>query len=79
MSSYAIIADKMLQIGDQFEHYQIQAHMPLPELASTGSAVGDVLALLMAGGEAEGSDGPVGRACSPHRQGPMTESGGSAA
>lgn|SRR5574341_197092 len=27
MSSYAIIADKMLQIGDQFEHYQIQAHM----------------------------------------------------
>ncbi len=27
MSTYAIIADKMLQIGDQFEHYQIQAHM----------------------------------------------------
>ncbi len=27
MSGYAIIADKMLQIGDQFEHYQIQAHM----------------------------------------------------
>jgi serine/threonine protein kinase len=27
MSSYAIIAGKMLQIGDQFEQYQIQAHM----------------------------------------------------
>jgi serine/threonine-protein kinase len=27
MSTYAIIADKMLQIGDQFEHYQIQAYM----------------------------------------------------
>ncbi len=27
MSAYAIIADKMLQIGDQFDRYQIQAHM----------------------------------------------------
>jgi serine/threonine protein kinase len=27
MSAYAIIAGKMLQIGDQFDHYQIQAHM----------------------------------------------------
>lgn len=27
MSSYAIIATKMLQIGDQFDRYQIQAHM----------------------------------------------------
>ena len=27
MSAYAIIANKMVQIGDQFEHYQIQAHM----------------------------------------------------
>ncbi len=27
MSSYAIIADKMLQIGDQLDQYQIQAHM----------------------------------------------------
>lgn len=27
MSSYAIILDKMLQIGDQFDRYQIQAHM----------------------------------------------------
>ncbi|MBK9925259.1 MAG: serine/threonine protein kinase [Anaerolineales bacterium] len=27
MSSYAIIAGKMLQIGDQFDHFQIQAHM----------------------------------------------------
>jgi DNA-binding IclR family transcriptional regulator len=44
--------------------YQIQAHLPLPELASTGSAVGDVLALLMAGREAEGSDG-AGRSCLP--------------
>ena len=27
MSSYAIINDKMLQIGDQFDQYQIQAHV----------------------------------------------------
>ena len=27
MSTYAIIADKMLQIGDQFDRYQIQAYM----------------------------------------------------
>jgi eukaryotic-like serine/threonine-protein kinase len=27
MSAYAIIAGKMLQIGDQFDHFQIQAHM----------------------------------------------------
>ncbi len=27
MSTYAIIAAKMLQIGDQFDRYQIQAHM----------------------------------------------------
>lgn len=27
MNSYAIISNAMLQIGDQFEHYQIQAHM----------------------------------------------------
>jgi len=27
MSSYAIITSKMLQIGDQFDRYQIQAHM----------------------------------------------------
>lgn len=27
MSTYAIIADKMLQIGDQFDQYQIQSHM----------------------------------------------------
>jgi serine/threonine protein kinase len=27
MNSYAIIPDKMLQIGDQFDHYQIQAHL----------------------------------------------------
>jgi eukaryotic-like serine/threonine-protein kinase len=27
MNAYAIIAGKMLQIGDQFDHYQIQAHM----------------------------------------------------
>lgn len=27
MSSYAIIANKMLQIGDQFDRYQIQAYM----------------------------------------------------
>ena len=27
MNTYAIIPDKMLQIGDQFDHYQIQAHL----------------------------------------------------
>ncbi|MFN8411354.1 MAG: serine/threonine-protein kinase [Anaerolineales bacterium] len=27
MSAYAIMAGNMLQIGDQFDHYQIQAHM----------------------------------------------------
>ena len=27
MSTYAIIAGKMLQIGDQFDHFHIQAHM----------------------------------------------------
>lgn len=27
MTSYAIISDKMLQIGDQFDRYQIQAHL----------------------------------------------------
>jgi eukaryotic-like serine/threonine-protein kinase len=27
MNAYAIIAGTMLQIGDQFDHYQIQAHM----------------------------------------------------
>jgi len=27
MSTYAIIAGKMLQIGDQFDHFQIQTHM----------------------------------------------------
>jgi len=27
MSSYAIISDKMLQIGDQLDHYQILAHL----------------------------------------------------
>ena len=27
MSNHAIISDKMLQIGDQFDQYQIQAHL----------------------------------------------------
>ena len=27
MGTYAIITDKMLQIGDQFDQFQIQAHM----------------------------------------------------
>jgi hypothetical protein len=36
----------------------------LPEPASPESAIGDVLALLMAGREAEGSDGAV-RSCTP--------------
>jgi hypothetical protein len=60
--------------------YQIQAHLPLPEPASPESAIGDVLALLMGGREAEGSDGAV---CSQTREtatgtaaGTTTESGG---
>jgi hypothetical protein len=69
-SAHAIVTDLtaagyvLKQKQGRRNRYQIQAHLPLPELASTGSAVGDVLALLMAGREAEGSDGAV-RSCMP--------------
>jgi serine/threonine protein kinase len=35
MSTYAIIAGKMLQIGDQFDRYQIQAHMAQGGMSDT--------------------------------------------
>ena len=35
MSTYAIIAGRMLQIGDQFDRYQIQAHMAQGGMSNT--------------------------------------------
>jgi hypothetical protein len=62
-SAHAIVAD-LAGAGYVVKHkhgrrnrYQIQAHLPLPEPASPEPAVGDLLALLMGAGEAEGSDG----------------------
>jgi predicted ArsR family transcriptional regulator len=61
-SAHAIIADLtaagyvVKQKHGRRNRYQIQAHLPLPEPASPKSAIGDVLALLMGGREAEGSD-----------------------
>ena len=67
-SAHAIVAD-LATAGYVVKHkhgrrnrYQIQAHLPLPEPASQEPAIGDVLALLMAGREAEGSDAAV-RSC----------------
>src|SRR5579859_860488 len=69
-SAHAIIAD-LTAAGYVVKHkhgrrnrYQIQAHLPLPEPASPEPAVGDLLALLMGAGEAEGGDGRV-RSCTP--------------
>ena len=64
-SAHALVADLttagyvVKQKHGRRNRYQIQAHLPLPEPASSGSAIGDVLALLMGGREAEGSDGAV--------------------
>jgi len=62
-SAHAIIAD-LTAAGYVVKHkhgrrnrYQIQAHLPLHEPASPEPAIGDLLALLMGAGEAEGSDG----------------------
>jgi predicted ArsR family transcriptional regulator len=61
-SAHAIVADLaaagyvVKQKHGRRNRYQIQAHLPLPEPASPKSAIGDVLALLMGGREAEGSD-----------------------
>ena len=41
-------------------HYQIQAHQPLPELTSRERTVGEVLALLAGPGAALGPDRPPG-------------------
>ena len=67
-SAHTIVAD-LAAAGYVVKHkhgrrnrYQIQTHLPLPEPASPDSAIGDVLALLMAGREAEGSDAAV-RSC----------------
>ena len=61
-SAHAMVAD-LTAAGYVVKHkhgrrnrYQIQAHLPLPEPASPESAIGDVLALLMGGREAEGGD-----------------------
>jgi predicted ArsR family transcriptional regulator len=61
-SAHAIVAD-LAAAGYVVKHkhgrrnrYHIQAHLPLPEPASPESAIGDVLALLLGGREAEGSD-----------------------
>jgi hypothetical protein len=60
-SAHAIVAD-LAAAGYVVKHkhgrrnrYQIQAHLPLPDLASPESAIGDVLALLMGGRMAEGT------------------------
>ena len=38
MSTYAIISDNMLQIGDQFDRYQIQAQMAQGGMSDRASA-----------------------------------------
>ncbi len=64
-SAHAIIAD-LTAAGYVIKHkhgrrnrYQIQAHLPLPDPASPEPAIGDVLALLMGGREAQGTDTAV--------------------
>jgi hypothetical protein len=58
-SAHAIVAD-LTTAGYVVKHrhgrrnrYQIQAHLPLREAASPGPAIGDVLALLAGGHNAE--------------------------
>ena len=58
-SAHAIVAD-LTTAGYVVKHkhgrrnrYQIQAHLPLPEPASQGLPIGDVLALLAGDGAAE--------------------------
>jgi hypothetical protein len=59
-SAHAIIAD-LTTAGYVVKHkhgrrnrYQIQAHLPLPEPASLGPAIGDVLAMLVGDGAGTG-------------------------
>jgi MarR family len=64
-SAHGIVAD-LTAAGYVVKHkhgrrnrYQIQAHLPLPEPASPELAIGDLLALLIPGREAERTDGAV--------------------
>ncbi len=75
-SAHAIIAD-LTAAGYVVKHkdgrrnrYQIQAHLPLPEPASQEPAIGDVLAVLMGGREAGGSNGAAG-SCTPATPRPL--------
>jgi hypothetical protein len=61
-SAHAIVTD-LTAAGYVVKHkrgrrnrYQIQAHLPLPEPVSREPAIGDVLALLAGGHDAEGTD-----------------------
>jgi MarR family len=64
-SAHAIIADLtaagyvVKQRHGRRNRYQIQAHLPLPDPASPEPAIGDLLALLMGGREAERTDAAV--------------------
>ena len=55
-SAYGIVTDLaeagyvVKQKDGRRDHYQIQAHLPLPEPASQEPAIGDVLALLAGAG-----------------------------
>jgi hypothetical protein len=62
-SAHAIVAD-LTTAGYVIKHkdgrrnrYQIQEHLPLPEPASRGSAIGDLLAVLVGAHDVEGNDG----------------------
>jgi MarR family len=75
-SAHAIIAD-LTAAGYvvKYKHgrrnrYQIQAHLPLPEPASTGPAIGDVLAMLAGGWGASNTPGSA-----PGRQHAATSDG----
>ncbi len=64
-SAHAIVAD-LTTAGYVVKHkhgrrnrYQIQAHLPLPEPATLEPAIGDVLAMLVGGGEGQDLRGPA--------------------
>lgn len=65
-SAHAIVAD-LTTAGYVVKHkdgrrnrYQIQEHLPLPEPASRGSAIGDLLAVLVGAHDADGNDRHAG-------------------
>jgi hypothetical protein len=64
-SAHAIVADLtatgyvVKEKHGRRNRYQIQAHLPLPDPACPEPAIGDVLAILMGGREAEACDGAV--------------------